>query len=108
MVDEFEKQYKALSIPYPPNPKVSELDALEKEIKSDIAKFKSESDARIAEYKKQLEYLASLLPYDQMTMEDFSDAFPERALDPINKPTFWPHHPEDQPGYDDKVAKAQH
>ena len=32
-----------------------------------------------------------------MTMEDYRDAFPEQALDPINRPTFWPHTPEEQP-----------
>lgn len=49
MVDEFEKQYNALKIPYPPNNLVSQLDALENEIKSDIEKFKTESNGRIAE-----------------------------------------------------------
>ncbi len=31
-----------------------------------------------------------------MTMDDFKDAFPELALDPINRPTMWPHTPEEQ------------
>lgn len=50
-------------------------------------------------------HIASLIPYDQMTMEDFKDAYPDLALDPINKPTFWPHTPEDQPDYEE--AKDQ-
>lgn len=42
-------------------------------------------------------------------MEDYKDAFPEEALDPINKPTFWPHAPEDQIGYaGDKDEPAHH
>lgn len=49
MVDEFQKQYAALNIPYPPNTKVSELDALEKEINADIEQFKKESNSRIEE-----------------------------------------------------------
>lgn len=49
MVDEFQKQYQALNIPYPPDTAKPQLDALQKEIESDIAKFKTESDARIAE-----------------------------------------------------------
>ncbi|KAB0796155.1 hypothetical protein PPYR_10216 [Photinus pyralis] len=96
MVDDFQRQYEALKIPYPPNPKVAELDALEKETAADIEKFKQESSARISEYKKQLAYIASLIPIDQMTMEDYRDAYPETAFDPINRPTFWPHEPEDQ------------
>lgn len=50
MVDDFQKQYSALNIPYPPNPVTGQLDALEKETKADIEKFKAESNARIAEY----------------------------------------------------------
>lgn len=63
----------------------------------------------IFSYKKQLAYIASLIPYDQMTMEDFRDAHPELALDPINKPTFWPHTPEEQPDYKgDQEVKHDH
>jgi len=102
MVDSFQKAYSSLTIEYPKENVSGALDALEKEIQNDIAKFKSESNARIEEYKKQLSYLASLLPYDQMTMEDYRDAFPDQALDPINKPTWWPHDEEEQ-----KIVKTE-
>lgn len=49
MVDEFQKQYSALTIPYPPDTVKPQLDALETEINNSIAKFKSESESRIAE-----------------------------------------------------------
>lgn len=39
-------------------------------------------------------------------MEDFRDAHPDMALDPINKPTFWPHTPEAQVGYATKDASS--
>ncbi|KAK9876795.1 hypothetical protein WA026_015033 [Henosepilachna vigintioctopunctata] len=96
MVDEFQKQYTALKIPYPPDTVSSQIDALEKDIKQDIENFKKESNERIAKFEKELAHLNSLIPYDQMTMEDFKDAHPELALDPLNKPTFWPHIPEEQ------------
>ncbi|CAH1155320.1 unnamed protein product [Phaedon cochleariae] len=99
MVDEFQKQYSALKIPFPADTVSSLIDAQEKEIKSDIEKFKTDSNARIAEYKKELAHIASLIPYDQMTMEDYRDAYPEDALDPLNKPTFWPHTKEEQLDY---------
>ncbi|KAJ8924874.1 hypothetical protein NQ315_001029 [Exocentrus adspersus] len=109
MVEEFKKQYGALSIPFPPDTVSSQIDSLEKEIKNDIQKFKTESNARITEYKKQLAHLAGLIPYDQMTMEDYRDAFPEDALDPINRPTFWPHTPEEQLDYkEDKEEASSH
>lgn len=56
---------------------------------------------RFCRYKKQLAHIASLIPFDQMTMEDFRDAYPDLALDPINKPSFWPHTPEEQPGHEE-------
>ncbi|CAH1959817.1 unnamed protein product [Acanthoscelides obtectus] len=49
MVEEFQKQYSALNIPYPPDTVQSQLEAQDKEIKSDIEKFKAESNSRIAE-----------------------------------------------------------
>lgn len=42
-----------------------------------------------------------------MTMEDYRDAYPNEALDPINRPTFWPHNPEEQLDYVDPEKKAQ-
>lgn len=42
-----------------------------------------------------------------MTMEDFYDAHPDLALDPIKKPTFWPHTPEEQLDYVDPEKQAQ-
>lgn len=49
MVDEFQKSYAALNIPFPPDTVKGQLDNLEKEIKSDIQQFKLESNARIEE-----------------------------------------------------------
>lgn len=49
MVDDFQKQYSALKIPYPPDTVSSQLDAQEKELKAEIENFKKESSARIEE-----------------------------------------------------------
>lgn len=59
-------------------------------------------------YKKQLAHLASLIPYDQMTMEDYKDAHGDIAIDPLNKPTFWPHTPEEQLGHEGDEKKTAH
>lgn len=104
LVEKFQKQYEALKIPYPADNVTPQVEAQAKETKAEIEAFKKASNSRIATYQKDIEHLKSLLPYDQMTMEDYRDAFPDQALDPINRPTYWPHNPEEQPGHVDKNA----
>lgn len=109
LVDSFQKSYESLKISYPTDTLSGEVDKLRTEVKADIEKFKRESEQRISSHKNELERIKSLLPYAQMTLEDFKDAHPELALDPLNKPTFWPHDPEIQPGYvDPEGEKAEH
>lgn len=98
LVDSFQKHYEALKVPYPADHVSGQVDAQAKEVDADIAKFKADSEARIAKHQKDLAYLNSLLAFNQMTMEDFKDSYPDLALDPLNKPTFWPHTHDEQPG----------
>lgn len=105
LVETFQKQYEALKVPYPVDNLSTEVDKLRAQVQADIANFKKESEARIAEHKAEADRIKGLLPYGQMTMEDFKDAHPELALDPLNKPTFWPHDPEYQPDYVDPNEK---
>uniref|UniRef100_A0A0K8TNX3 ATP synthase subunit d, mitochondrial n=1 Tax=Tabanus bromius TaxID=304241 RepID=A0A0K8TNX3_TABBR len=109
LVDNFQKQYDALKIPRPADTVTSKIEEEEKATKSEIASYVQKSNDRIVGFQKNIDHLKSLLPYDQMTMEDYRDAFPEDALDPINRPTFWPHTPEEQVGYVNKDAQhAEH
>lgn len=96
MVDNFQKQYEALKVPYPADTLSAQVDQQKAAALKEIEAFVSASKARIAETEKSIAHLKAMLPYNQMTMEDYRDAFPEEALDPINRPTFWPHTPEDQ------------
>lgn len=96
MVDKFQKAYEALQVPYPVDNVTAQVEAQEKQVRDEIAKFCKESEGRIADYQSQIAALKALLPFDQMTMEDYRDAYPDQALDPINRPTFWPHTPEEQ------------
>lgn len=45
-----------------------------------------------------------MMPFNEMTMEDFADAFPDFAPDFIKKPTFWPHTPEEQISPNDTIT----
>ncbi|XP_063535711.1 ATP synthase subunit d, mitochondrial [Cydia strobilella] len=101
MVDNFQKQYDALKIPYPADTLTTKVDAQWAEVKKAVEAFVAASNVNIANYQKEINETKALLPYDQMTMEDYKDAFPQDAIDPINKPTFWPHNPEEQLDYVD-------
>ena len=41
--------------------------------------------------------LDSIPKPDQMTMQMFNYYFPDKALDPTKRPTFWPHDEDSQP-----------
>lgn len=77
LVDTFQKNYESLKIPYPPDNLTSQVVAQEEQIKTEIQQFKSASDVRIKEYQAGIDKLNSLLPFEEMTMEDYRDAFPE-------------------------------
>lgn len=96
MVDNFQKQYEALKIPFPVDTLTAQVEAQKSQVQKEIESFVSASKDRITTHEKALAHIASLLPFDQMTMEDYRDAFPDLALDPINRPTFWPHNAEEQ------------
>lgn len=102
LVDTFQKSYEALKVSYPSDTVSGQVVAQEKEVRADIENFKKESANRIAAHEKEIEHITSLLPFGQMTMEDYRDAYPEQALDPINRPTFWPHTADEQLDYKPK------
>ncbi|EDV55746.1 lens epithelium-derived growth factor [Drosophila erecta] len=83
------------------------VDKEKEEVIKSISDYKAESDKRIKELTEKLECMKSMRPYDEMTMEEFCFARPHLAPDFINKPTFWPHTPEEQkPGPSDPEAAA--
>lgn len=98
MVDAFQKEYESMQIPYPTENVFSQIDEYEQSVKKHIEDFKKTSNQHINKYKKEINYIDSLIPYDQMTMEDYYDSFPQDAVKSY-KPTFWPHLPEDQIGW---------
>lgn len=99
LVDNFQKQYESVKVPYPVDNVSSKVDAQRQQVQVEIKNFVSESKARIGNLQNEIAHLQSLLPFEQMTMEDYRDSFPDKALDAINKPTFWPHTAEEQDGF---------
>merc|ERR1712168_394467 len=101
MVENFQKQYEALSIAYPEDVYSSKIDEVQAAAVEDVKAFISESEGRISKLTQELAHWEGMIPYDQMTLEEWAVAFPDQAID-VENPTMWPHGPEDQPGY---VAK---
>ena len=58
-----------------------QVDAEEKEDAKSCAEFLCLSKARIEEYEKELEKMKNTIPFDQMTIEDLKEVFPETKLD---------------------------
>ncbi|MCV4809747.1 hypothetical protein OFB93_32260, partial [Escherichia coli] len=57
------------------------VDAEEKEDVKNCAQFVTGSQARVREYEKQLEKIKNMIPFDQMTIDDLNEVFPETKLD---------------------------
>uniref|UniRef100_A0A8C0L696 ATP synthase subunit d, mitochondrial n=1 Tax=Canis lupus dingo TaxID=286419 RepID=A0A8C0L696_CANLU len=62
------------------------------DFEKNCAEFLSLSKARIEEYEKELEKMKNIIPFDQMTIEDLNEVFPETKLDKKKYP-YWPHKP---------------
>ncbi|XP_050447174.1 ATP synthase subunit d, mitochondrial-like [Cataglyphis hispanica] len=96
LVDKFQKEYEAFVVPYPADKYTSQLEAQEKELLAQIEQFIKESNERIASASKEVERVKSLLPFSEMTMEDFRNLYPDQAIQ-SDKPTVWPHTYDVQP-----------
>ncbi|XP_062976331.1 ATP synthase subunit d, mitochondrial [Elgaria multicarinata webbii] len=92
MVDEFEKKFKALKIAEPVDTQSAKINVQEQEADKSAAAFIQASKARIVEHEKELQKLRNMIPFEQMTLEDYHEAFPETRLDKEKYP-FWPHKP---------------
>ncbi|KAJ8390680.1 hypothetical protein AAFF_G00100600 [Aldrovandia affinis] len=92
MVEEFEKKFTALQIPEPVDTQTSKIDAQEQEATKSAVAYVEASKARISQYEKELEKFQNMIPFDQMTIEDLNDTFPETKLDKEKHP-YWPHKP---------------
>ncbi|XP_041970007.1 ATP synthase subunit d, mitochondrial-like isoform X2 [Aricia agestis] len=90
IVNKMKSSYEAFQVPFPEDTQTRLIEEqwtnLEPEIKAFCEDIQKDID-------------------DDMTMEMFGDSYPDLALDSVNKPTFWPHTPQDQLGY--KITEAE-
>ncbi|KAK2586794.1 hypothetical protein KPH14_011819 [Odynerus spinipes] len=94
LVDKFKKEYESLKIPYPEDKYTSLVDAEEKNVVADIEKFRVECDSDIQKLTATIASLKAIMPYDQMTLEEFLEYHPEYIAGTAEKPSIWPHTPE--------------
>lgn len=92
MVDDFEKKFKALQIPAPVDTQTAAINGQEAESNKGAQAYIEASKARIAQYEQELAKFQNMIPFDQMTIEDLNDTFPETKLDKVKYP-YWPHKP---------------
>uniref|UniRef100_A0A3P9D383 ATP synthase subunit d, mitochondrial n=1 Tax=Maylandia zebra TaxID=106582 RepID=A0A3P9D383_9CICH len=88
MVDEFEKKFSALKVPEPVDTQTAIINAQEEEAPCFV--FFLFSDHLF--FLSQLEKFKNMIAFDQMTIEDLNDTFPETKLDKEKHP-YWPHKP---------------
>jgi len=93
MVDNFEKSYAALTIPYPSDQgTIAAIDAQGAEIKVAYTKFCADSNARIAGYTEELAKWEAMKPVEEMNLEEALDAgLTKFVVDPAAG-TAWPHN----------------
>merc|ERR1712186_84193 len=77
MVDDFQKKYEALQIPYPKDNATAALDAQLVAKKAEYMKFVAESDAKIAEIQTELDKWEKMRPFTDMNFEELARQAPQ-------------------------------
>eukprot|EP00088_Acartia_fossae_P028937 TRINITY_DN2973_c1_g2_i2.p1 TRINITY_DN2973_c1_g2~~TRINITY_DN2973_c1_g2_i2.p1 ORF type:complete len:178 (+),score=73.76 TRINITY_DN2973_c1_g2_i2:31-564(+) len=92
MVDNFEKAYAGLQIPYPSDQgRLAEIDAQAVQVKAGYETFVAESNTRIAGYTTELAKWNTMKPVEEMNMEEALDAgLTQFVIDPQGD-TMFPH-----------------
>jgi len=106
MVDTFETKYKALAIPYPGDQgKLGEIDAQAAQQKTRHTAWLSESNARIAGFNAELAKWESMMPVEDMNLEEALDAgLTQFVIDPAAGTVF--PHDESWDEYTERLSKA--
>ncbi|KAK4297149.1 hypothetical protein Pmani_030409 [Petrolisthes manimaculis] len=93
MVEEFQKKYEAIEVPYPADTYSAQITEVQNASAVETQEFIKGSEARIVKIKEDLAQWENMIPFEQMTMEEFAEQFPSETID-LDNPTFWPHTPE--------------
>ncbi|XP_072167774.1 ATP synthase subunit d, mitochondrial-like [Diadema setosum] len=92
LVDKFEKEFKALSVPYPSDTASDYINKQEKSMDSTAADFVKASNTRITQYQQEVDKLQNMTPFEDMTVEEYEQMFPTTKKMKEKYP-WWPHFP---------------
>merc|ERR1711862_210680 len=91
IVDDFQKKYEGLSVPYPADTLAGSIASQAVEQKAAYEKFVKDSGLRTATFKEELAKWTAMMPVSEMCKEEVMQAVPE--LTPEHQPgnpQFWP------------------
>ncbi|RWS28969.1 ATP synthase subunit d-like protein [Leptotrombidium deliense] len=91
VVDELEKAYKAVSVPYPEDKWTSSVDEQEKNNENSVAEYCEWSRSKVKEAEEMLQKFKLMIPYDRMTDEEFAQTFPDWSMTK-EKNSLYPHY----------------
>ncbi|XP_017884882.1 ATP synthase subunit d, mitochondrial-like [Ceratina calcarata] len=95
LVDKFQKEFESLQIPYPADKYTAAIDAEKNDLAKKIESFKQELDGSTVEIQKILDSINAMIPYAEMTMDDYCEAVPDGFMR-TDIVTTWPHTEETQ------------
>ncbi|XP_002126529.2 ATP synthase peripheral stalk subunit d, mitochondrial-like [Ciona intestinalis] len=90
LVADFEKQFKAYKVPKPVDTKSKELEDKTAKDTEAVKKFLQETEENLTEVMMTVDRLNSLPPFEQMTVDDIFENFPQVKPD-YKKIPHWPH-----------------
>ncbi|KAI4499558.1 hypothetical protein M0802_005454 [Mischocyttarus mexicanus] len=93
LVEKFQKDYEAMKVPYPADKYTSLVDSQEKEMLHEVEEFRKECEKNIEKFTTTIASLKAIMPYEDMTMEEFFENHPECACATVYNPSIWPHTP---------------
>ncbi|CAK9796762.1 ATP synthase subunit d, mitochondrial [Anthophora plagiata] len=106
LVDKFQQQYESISVPYPADKYTAAIDNEQKEAAAKIQKFIQDVNVSIDAAEAELNKLKAMIPYEEMTMDDFMDAHPTVFMR-TDKVTTWPHTEESQEDLNDDTPDEE-
>lgn len=94
LADKFQKDYESYKVPFPADKYTSQIEAREKAVEKEIEDFRQKCKEAEKDYLATIAALEAIMPYDQMTMEDFLEVHPEYETGTVENPSIWPHTEE--------------